>query len=391
VSDLLEAASDALGAPAELVRRSAAARASANGTTVDDILAAWSGGAPVVSAPPATEMVEEPAPAEEPSVEETPEPEAAAVAVIDEPALPEPIPSEVVDEPEPDEELEPVPLRIRLRAAVRIGSWVGAALGVVGFLITSGFWAPNAAVLPEGGPVVVVSPSSILIGIALASLVFGAVVAGMSRAAVSWTNPAMGLSGSKTVTVWIGAVVGLVLGVAGGALLSGLGTAVEGSDPPMTQLPVLATLLVMVFGGAILGGITAVVPQLLAVPVAVAETEQELVTIRHRLGNALSIPLAGLILLLVLVLPFAYALIQSNHLAENGGAIVAVIAAAGILGFSALAGNRPQMRISLGDLVVALIGIGVVLLIIITVLFYIGSDEHDGEPVEEAHPVMQLV
>ena len=157
-------------------------------------------------------------------------------------------------------------------------------------------------------------------------------------------------------------------------------------------LPVLATLFVMVIGGAVLGAATAAMPQLIGVPVAVDETDEEEVgAIRKRLGNAMSIPMAGLLILLLLVLPFAYALIQSNHLAENGGAIVAIIAAAGILGFSALAGNKPEMRISFGDMVVALVGVGVLLVIIISVLFYVGgNDDHEEAPVEEAHPVVRL-
>ncbi|MEX2250896.1 MAG: hypothetical protein WD895_02355, partial [Acidimicrobiia bacterium] len=46
MSDLLAAAAAALGTPESLVRRSAEARASASGMTVDEVLAAWAGGAP---------------------------------------------------------------------------------------------------------------------------------------------------------------------------------------------------------------------------------------------------------------------------------------------------------------------------------------------------------
>ncbi|HEX9848240.1 MAG TPA: hypothetical protein VGB33_07465 [Acidimicrobiia bacterium] len=377
MSDLLQAASDALGAPTDLVRRSAAARATVNGTTVDDVLSAWSGGAPAVSAPaPPAELDV----GEEPASAPAPEPIPASVTVVEPVPPATPAPPEDVYPPEPEAELDPVPLSTRLKTAVRVGAWTGAALGVIGFLAVSAFWAPNAAVSAEGTPVVVVRPSTVLIGIALVSVVFGAVVAGVSRAATGWTNPAMQLSGSKAATVWLGAGIGLILGVVAGALLSSVGTAVEGSDPPLTQLPVLATLFVMVVGGAFLGSGTALIPQLLGVPVAVDESDrEEMATVKRRLGNAMSIPVAGLLILLTLVLPFAYALIRTNELAENGGAIVAVIAAAGILGFSALAGTKPEMRISPGDLIVALVGIGVVLVIIIAVLSYAGGNAEGGE------------
>ncbi len=385
----VQTASTALGVPAELVSRSAAARAAASGASVDDILAAWSGGAPAAVATPAPTAAEPAAPEPEAITEPASEPVAAAVAVIEEPVTPEP-----VYVAEPEVVLEPVPLGTRIKTAVRIGAWTGAALGVVGFLAASAFWAPNATIVEDSGPVVVVNPTSVIIGIALVSIVFGAVVAGISRAAAAWTDPAMQLSGSKAATAWIGALVGLILGVVGGAMLNSFGTAVEGSDPPIVQLPVLATLFVMIIGGAILGAATALVPQLLGVPVAVDTSDtDEVAAMKGRLGGAMGVPLAGLLLLILLVLPFAYLLIQSNHLAPGaGGAIVAILTAAGILGFAALAGTKPDMRISFGDLMWALLGIGAILVIVISVLLYRSSDEdHAEESAEPEAAVVQLL
>lgn len=383
-----------MGVPPDLVQRSAAARAEADGVSMEDILAAWAGDAPPpepsAEAAPEPEATE-PEPEREVEAEPQTQPAAASVGVLEEPEI---TAAPVVEaEPEPVEELEPVPLGTRVRTAVRIGAWTGAALGVIGFLAASAFWAPNTAFLEETGPVVQISPGSLIIGTALVSILFGAVVAGMSRSATGWTNPAMQLSSSKAGTAWLGAAIGLVLGVIAGAMLQGFGTTVEGSDPPLVQLPVLATLLVMVVGGAILGGLTALVPQLIGVPVAVEESDSEEVeVVKSRLGRALSIPLAGALILVLLVIPFGFTLIQSNHFAPGiGGAIVAIVTAAGILGFSALAGSRPEMRISFGDLMVAVIGIGVVLIIIISVLIAIQSEDHDGEQPDEEAAIVQLV
>lgn len=378
-----------------MVQRSAAARAEVDGTSMDDVLAAWAGDAPppeptAAPEPEAGTGEPEPAPAPEAEAPAQEEPAAAAVSVPEMPAAAEPSP-EMAIEPEP--ELEPVPLGTRVRTAVRIGAWTGAALGVIGFLVASAFWASDAATLEGTGPVVQTSPTGLVIGTALVSIVFGAVVAAMSRSATGWTNPAMQLAGSKAGTAWLGAAIGLVLGVVAGAVLQGFGTAIEGSDPPLVQLPVLATLLVMVIGGAILGALTAMVPQLLGVPVAVDEAHtEEVKTVKGRLGNALSIPLAGVLILALLVIPFGLTLIESNHLAPGvGGAVVAMVTAAGILGFSALAGSRPEMRISFGDLMVALIGIGVVLIIIISVLFATSNEDHPDEgPTEEA-AIVQMI
>lgn len=384
-----------MGIPPELVQRSAAARAAESGASIDEVLSAWAGAGPLpASAEPPEPVAAAAEEATPPAAEPTPEPEAAAVAVIQEPAAPTAPAVVGGHEEEPQETLEPVALGTRMKTAVRIGAWTGAALGIVGFLVATAFWAADAIVPPEGGPVIQVNSTGIIVGIALVSVIFGAIVAGMSRAATAWTNPAMQLSGSKAATAWLGALAGLILGVVAGAMLNGFGTPVESSDPPMVQLPVLATLFVMVIGGALLGAATALVPQFLGVPVAVDDSDsEEVATMRRRLGNALSIPVAGLLLLLLLVLPFAYALIQSNHLAPGiGGAIVAIVAASGILGFAALAGSKPDMRISFGDLVWALVGIGAVIVIVISVLLYSGSgDEHQEEPAEGEAAIMLVL
>lgn len=378
-----------MGIPADLVQRSAAARAAADGTSVDDILAAWAGDAPA-PAPAAPAEPETPPEPDESLPDEARAEPAEPVPVIAEPTFTDRALPEV--EEEPAEVLEPVALGVRLKTAVRIGAWTGAALGVVGFLAATAFWAPNASAPPDSGPVVTVTPTSMVIGFALVSVVFGAVVAGMSRAATAWTNPAMQLSGSTSATAWLGALIGLILGVIAGAMLNGFGTPIEGSDPAQVQLPILPTLFVMVIGGAILGALTAIVPQLVGVPVSVDESDtDEVGTVKKRLGNALSIPVVGVLLLLLLVLPFAYALIQSNHLAPGvGGAVVAIVAASGILGFSALAGSRPEMKISLGDVIWALVGIGAVLIIVISVLIYTADDDHGDEPAGEEAAIVLI-
>lgn len=390
MSDLLQAAADALGTPADLVQRSAAARAEVSGSSIDEILASWAGGAPITSSAPVQSSA-----AAEPGQESSSEAAAAEaptptpVAVIEEPRPPQ-IPDQLIFEEELQEPLEPVAFGDRLRAALRIGAWTGGILGLVGFLIAAGFWAKDAAVLPDIGPIAQVDSTGILIGAALISIVFGAIVAGLSRAAIAWANPAMQLSGSRSSTTWVGAVLGLVLGLVGGAILSGLGTAIEGSDG-LIQLPILQTLGVMLIGGAVLGATTAAVPQVFGTPVALAEgDEEEVAVVKTRLGNAVGIPMVGALLLVILVLPFAYILIESNHVASGGAAVIAILVASGILGFAALAGTKPEMRISLGDLLVAVAGIGTVLLIIVAVLLF-NSDSGEESPQEGQAAVVLII
>lgn len=290
----------------------------------------------------------------------------AAVAVLEPPTV-EIIEAPVVEEVEP---LEPAPLGLRVKTAVRVGAWTGASLGLVGFLAATAFWAPNATLNEDGRAMLVATPRGVLIGFALVSIAFGAVVAALSRAAASWRDPAMQLASSRSSTGWIGAIVGLVLGVAGGSLLTGaFGTPIDG-EVPTVQLPVLATLGVMLVGGAILGAITAAIPQIFGTPVSVEEDPAEVEEVKGRIRHAVTIPLKGVLGLLLIVLPFAFILFEANHLVGNGAAIIAIIAAGGILGFAALAGTKPNVRLTLGEVMVALIGIGTVLVVLLAVLVF---------------------
>lgn len=387
MSELVEAAAAALGIPAELAERSAAARAAETGASAEDVLTAWSGGAPAPA--PVASAVPETAP----EAASPPPTEAPAAPVVAAPVMEIPSVAEVVVEQEPSEPLDPVSFGDRIGTAAKIGAWTGAGLGLVAFFIFSAFWATRAAVLPDIGPIVQVSRSSILIGAALVSVVFGAVVAGFSRAATAWTNPAKQLRSSKSSTARLGAILGVVLGFAGGALLASFGTAVEGSEEGLIQLPVLASLGVLLIGGAVLGAVTAAVPQIFGTPVAVSESDEaEVDEVRSRLGGAVGVPVAGLLILVLLVIPFGWILIQSNHLASGGAAVVAIVIASGILGFATLAGSRPEMKISLGDLAVAIAGIGTVLVIVLAVLLFNSDETHEEDEGGEAQAtVTQLI
>jgi hypothetical protein len=372
VSDLLTAVAAALNAPESLVRRSAAARAAANGTTIDDVLTAWAGGAPAAALTPA--------PATEPALQTAspapvvePEP-ALTTAMIETPA---PAVLAVQVEPEPVAPLEPVPLGRRIRSATRVGAWAGSVLGLTGFLIATTWWAQTATVTGEGPytPVIQVTSRSVIIGVAVVSILFGAITAGLSRASASWANPGMQLKNSASSTGWLGGLIGLILGIGAAALLtSGFGVPVEGAEG-MVQLPVLPTLSVMLLGGAVLGGITAAVTQVVAVPVAVAGDADEIAQVKSRLGGALKIPTLGLLILVLLVLPFAWVLLESSHLTSGAAAVVAIVTAVGILGFASLAGNRPNVKISFGEVMVALIGIVTVLLVVFAVLLARSANE----------------
>ncbi|MGB7861274.1 MAG: cbb3-type cytochrome c oxidase subunit II, partial [Acidimicrobiia bacterium] len=91
MSDQLTAAAAALGLPESLVQRSAEARAAETGSGVDDILAAWAGGAP---APAAMQ-----APSDTTVSSEEPEPEVETPASPDSVVVTEPQPTPSTPEP----------------------------------------------------------------------------------------------------------------------------------------------------------------------------------------------------------------------------------------------------------------------------------------------------
>jgi hypothetical protein len=385
VSDLLTAAAEALGTPAELVSRSAAARAEANGTTTEEILEAWAGGAPAASPKPAETEPEPDVATEDSAAEEAAEPARAPELPA---AVPEPAVAAYSEPEEPEQPLEPVAIKQRLRTAGRIGSWTGAILGLFAFVMAAASWSTTTSVTGEEtfSPIFITESNGVLIGVALVSVVFGAIVAAFARAAAGWVNPAMQLQSPKSRTAWLGGGLGLVLGVGAGALLAaGVGTAIEDSEG-LIELPVLPTLIIMVLGGAFLGAITTAVTQVFGVPTAVDESDEvEVEVVRTRMGNAVAIPLGAIVLLALLVLPFARTLIESNHLTSGGASAVAIITALGILTFASLAGSRPNMKIGKGEFLVAVAGIGIVVIIIFAVLTNLGG-EHEAEepPAEEA-------
>lgn len=390
MSELLAQAAAALNAPEAIVKRSAEARARAGGISADEVLAAWAGGGSVATASPAPSA---PAATAQPAAVETAQlaaveaaQPAAAVAVEAAPssavAIAEPL---VVEEIEIH---EPVPLSERVKAAGRIGAWTGSLLGVLGALAAS-TWLLTAASLDgtEGdfSPAVLVTGSRFVLATALMSVVFGLIVATLSRTLTGWLRPGAALEGRIGVTRLIGAASGLGLGLAAGSVLtSAFGQPVEGTEG-LVSLPVLSALIVVLLGGAVLGWITAALVQVVGVPASLAEGEShEVEAVRSRLGSAIAVPVAGIIALIVLVVPFAFVLIRSNHMASGGAAVLAILVAISILGIAGMAASRPGMKIRRGEFVVALGGIGIVILIIVAV--FLARSEGGQDQGEEAPP-----
>jgi hypothetical protein len=379
MSELLAAAAAALSAPEAIVRRSAEARAKASGVTTDEILSAWAGGAPApvstpasAPSPAATAPAEALAPAAATTTFEAPAPVAEVTQPVDPTAI------DLIEEPP-----EPVPLGQRVRLAGRVGAVTGALLGVLAIILSGAWLLPNASLIgPEESlaPSVLLTRRPFVFSAALLSILFGLVVAALSRTLTGWLSPGSALIGRHFTTGLVGGVTGLLLGLAAGSALSSFGAPVEGVEG-IVDLPILTAVIVVLIGGAVLGWVTAALVQVVGVPAALApEESDEVADVRTRLGGAISVPLLGLITLGLLVIPLGVVLIRSNHMASGGAAALAVITAGSILAIAGMSASKPGMKIRRGDFLVAVGGIGVVVLIVFAVfLARSGSAEGGGE------------
>ena len=382
MSEFLAAAAAAMDAPEELVLRSAEAKAQALGGTADDYLQAWGGGgaAPAPAAPaappqsaPAPPVEQTPAPAAPEAVtapvEQTPA--AAAVAVQPEEAV------VVVEEPPPPE-VDPAPLSVRRRLGGRLGAITGAAMGLVTLVALTPWLAARADTLGEEGPFspsLLVAPDRAVIGLVVLFGVYGMILSLFTTAAVGWHGPGMSIVEGQGSIVVGGVLTGFVIGGAAGGVATGMfGTQLAGAED--VEVSVLAGLAVVVAAGSVLGWAVGQLSQVLGVPEGMAGAEgEEAGVVRFRLKSALALPVIGVGLIAVLVLPNAYIFLKFPGWAPIMGSVVA----ASILTFAGLSASRPGMRITKGEFLLAAAGIGVVVFILFAVLNTQGAGHGESE------------
>lgn len=349
----IDAISAALGgAPEDLIQRSAEARATAQGASVDDVLASWSGGgelaAPAPEAAPAEAPADAPPAADEPAPEAGPEPAAAAVAVAAAPV--------VVDEEEEDP-IEPADLGERVALGAKLGAMVGGVLGFVALIVTMPALL-NRLGLPSGEttPAIEVTPLAAVLVIAGLSAVFGIVVTLSSRGIAAFMSPAYGTSSTPRAGIWIGIMNGLVLGfIAGGTLI---GTAEE-TLTGTKLLPVRSTVFTVLIGGILLGAVAGALSQAMAQPSALSgEAAEDADTIKRRLSDSMMIPTVSMLIIAVIVVSFGTLLVQYPSYAPALAIFVSIL----ILAFASMMASRPNLKITKGEVLVAAAGVAVVLL-----------------------------
>ncbi len=396
MSELLTAAAERLGAPEDLVMRSAQARAAAEGMTVEDVLSAWSGGAAAapadaaVAAPIPESPAIEPATAGGPAVAaegEAPPPVAAPAAAAPAPAqpaavvAPPPIIVEVIEEPEEPVEIPPLGSRVRPPAA--LGAVSGLVLAFFGLLLASPWLigAASASTGQDASPALVVDPVAVVAAAAAISVIFGGLTAVLCRSLPTYAHPGARLSIGSLGAFVTGCVAGLLAGaVTAGALLA-LGETMDVTSGETVEtralLPLLPTLGVVLAGGALLGLVAAMAPHLIGMPAALrGEAAEEPALIRRRLALAYSGPVLIISSVLVLIYSFSRVLLRWPEYAPAAAAIVAFA----VLGFAALLRLRPGTRLRRGDVYAAVSGVAVILIVIVALLTTFAGGGGEPEP-----------
>lgn len=364
MSELLSAVAATLGAPEELIRRSADARAAAQGVETEQVLQAWAGGsAPVAPSRPAPP----PTPAEEPSSAV----EAAPAEEQPEPSVPVVTAATAVLEPQAPVEpgVEPAPLSKRVGLPAALGAALGVGFGLVTAAFSAVFLVDNASSVERAdgfGAAVELQVLPVVIGMAALWAVFGGFLAVVGRRAPAFFRADLAVLGGAGV--WIGAVIGAVLGASGGGLLVGV-LGIETINEGIVAVSVSSALWWLVIGGAILGAGTAVLAHVTAVPAGLTAGDRaDSSEVRTRLSNSLMVPLVSLLTLVAVIAVIATLFVMFHEAAS----MLAIVISAGILLFAFLGGYRPSIKLRYTEVIAALAGIATVVIAIVMVFLVRG-------------------
>lgn len=367
------------GAPDHLVERSAAARAAASGMDAEAVLAAWSGGEALAAPPPSA--AEAPAPVEPAAA--APEPASAPVAA---PPVAAPVaPAAVMEEEEPEEIVEPVPWRRRVRLGARTGALLGSVLGLAALVASAPLVLGRLTqVTAAGGAAVEVTWTTVL---AIGGLwtVLGGVTAAAARGAGRFLSPAYDTDDSSLGSAVIGSLTGLVLGVAQGGTWYAMAEASLSGTKLLTISPLAVVMLLASWAacGAAVGATAQFFSQPRGLRGAAAEDAQ---VVRRRLSDSLTIPLVSGAVILIFVVPLGILLVRFPSFAPW----VAILVSVGILTFAGMMASRPNLRVTRNEVLVAAAGVGVVLLMITLIAAAVTGDAPAEHGPEETGHALEL-
>lgn len=372
------------GAPDHLVERSAAARAEAQGVAVDEVLAAWSGGGEL--APAATVVQEAP-----PPPVSSPVPAAPAQA----PVVAEPVPALVFEQTaaatletieEEAEPVDPASLADRIRLGAKIGAGIGAVLGLLVLVAESPLVVGRLSqTTAAGGPAVEVTWTAVAATAAIWAAA-GSIITMAARGLGRFRSPSYDTLTTPLGSALSGGFVGLVLGSGlGGVMYATAESSLSGTKLiAVGSGNVLGLLAASAVVGAAIGGIG----QATAQPAALVGGEAEdAATVKRRLSDAILLPVAATVVILVIVVSFGWLLLIYSGFAP----LIAILVAIGTLAFATLMASRPNLRVTRNEVLAAAAGVGVVLLMIALIAASISDGGGEESPDDHAHVGITLV
>ncbi len=369
------------GAPDHLIERSAEARAAAQGTTVDEVLTAWSGGEALAPSPPAPASELAPAEAEAPPA---PAPADPIPHEVPPPAF-EPVAAvafEAVEEEEEIEPIDPAPLADRVRLGARVGAALGAVLGLVSFAAMAPLMLTRLSQTTAGGDPAGEVTWTYVAATGVVWAVVGAIINVASRGMGRFRSPAY-----DTETRWVGSVFsGGFLGLVVGTAFGGVMYATSEASLSGTQLLAVSPLSIMwtLLGWTVLGALIGGAGQAMAQPAALAGDEaEEARAVRKRITDGLAMPVLATLVIAVIVVSFGSLLLRFSGFAP----LIAILVSIGTIGFAALMSSRPNLRVTKGEFLVAAAGVGVVLMMLAVIAAAVSDDDHEdgaGEPAGHA-------
>ncbi len=245
------------GVPEDLVQRSAEARAAASGSSTEDVLAQWGGGAPAPQSTPAAQVAPVEPPAAATPVVQAPE-AAAMVAVVEQVVEAPPF----VEEELPPVEMAPTGARLKKARILGLGFGLiaGLATGLLGLLIL----IPSLSIV-EGVLVGSTAPRKIVFGAAIIMAIAGRFIAQATTKIPAAINRSYALEDSAREINLTGVVTGLGLGLGLGTLIK-IGGSPDILDPTIQVIPAMSSFVTMLLGAGVIGAVIGMLSQVVALP-----------------------------------------------------------------------------------------------------------------------------
>lgn len=367
-----------------MVERSAAARAEAQGVALEEVLSAWSGGGE--PAPAATVVQEAPPPPVSAPVPAAPAPAPVATEPLPAPVFEHAAVAAAETVEEEAEPIDPASLADRIRLGAKTGAGIGAVLGLLVLVAESPLVVGRLSqTTASGGPAVEVTWTAVAATAAVWA-VAGSIITMAARGLGRFRSPSYDTLTTPLGSFLSGGFIGLVLG-------SGLGGVMYATAEPSlsgTRLIAVgqATVLGLLAASAMIGAAIGGIGQATAQPAALVGGEAEdAATVKRRLSDAILLPVAATVVILVIVVSFGSLLLLYSGFAP----LIAILVAIGTLAFAALMASRPNLRVTRNEVLAAAAGVGVVLLMIALIAASISDGGGEESPDDHAQAETILV